>query len=79
MSIRPINEVRLELRAMLQKLEQSLDPAVDAEAMAELKRIMLHRIAELDAAEVRETAVVETADRNEDAAPLEEIPKTTAA
>ena len=69
----------VELRAMLQKLEQSLDPAEDAEALAELKRIILRRISELDAAEGLEQGVVETANRNEDAAPLEEHPRTAGA
>ena len=36
------------LRATLQELEQGLDPIKDARAMAELKRVILLRIAELE-------------------------------
>jgi hypothetical protein len=36
------------LRATLQELEQGLDPIKDARAMAELKRLILLRIAELE-------------------------------
>jgi hypothetical protein len=36
------------LRITLQKLEQNFDPDGDASAMAELKRILLNRIAELE-------------------------------
>ena len=49
--IRPTYAVRQGLRVTLLRLEQSLDSVEDAEALAELKRI-----AELDAAEDRETA-----------------------
>jgi hypothetical protein len=49
MMIRPSNDVLESLRVTLQKLEHGLDPILDAAAMAELKRMVLLRIAELEA------------------------------
>jgi hypothetical protein len=47
MVIRPSKDVLESLRVTLQKLEHGLDPTHDASAMAELKRMVLLRIAEL--------------------------------
>lgn len=55
-SIRLKFDMRQVLRATLQGLEQTLHSAEHAQAMDELKRILLNRIAELDAAEVPEKA-----------------------
>jgi hypothetical protein len=46
----PSDDVLRLLRATLQKLENGLDPLHDAAAMAELKRLILLRIAELESA-----------------------------
>jgi len=51
LSIRTKNDIREGLRVTLQRLEQTIGLVDDAQAMAELKRIVLIRIAELDAAE----------------------------
>jgi hypothetical protein len=61
MVIRPSKDVLESLRVTLQKLEHGLDPTHDASAMAELKRMVLLRIAELEAVEALQHAVVETA------------------
>jgi hypothetical protein len=50
----------LLLRVTLQKLEHGLDAIHDASAMAELKRMVLLRIAELEAVGALQHAVVET-------------------
>jgi hypothetical protein len=47
---RPTLDTLESLRITLQKLEHSLDSMQDATAMAELKRSILLRIAELEAA-----------------------------
>jgi hypothetical protein len=54
LSIKSTYDARQGLRVILQRLEEAVDVAQDAEATAELKRIVLHRIAELDAAETVE-------------------------
>jgi len=51
------------LRLTLLKVEQSAEPEQDAEALAELKRILLQRIAELEAIQVLESAAAQTADK----------------
>jgi len=48
-------------------LEQTIDPAEDADAKAELKRILLVRIANLEAIEALKTAAKETAKPSESA------------
>jgi hypothetical protein len=63
--IRPSNDVLESLRVTLQKLEHGLDPIHDAPAMAELKRMVLLRIAELEAVDALQHAVVETAETAE--------------
>ena len=60
MSIQPSIVVRQGLRVALHRLEQSLDSVEDAEALAELRRIILLRIAELDVAEALEQVAVES-------------------
>jgi hypothetical protein len=45
----------------LLKVEQSLEPGQNAEGMAELKRILLQRIAELEAIEVIESTEAQIA------------------
>ncbi len=53
---RPTREVLEGLRLTLQKLEQNFDSVEDEPAMADLKRILLLRIADLEAAEALEAA-----------------------
>ena len=60
---RPAQETLDSLRLTLLKVEQSAEPDKDTEAMAELKRILLHRIAELEAIEALESAGAQTADK----------------
>ena len=48
MSIRPLHDTLEALRATLQNLEKGLDPTQDATVVAELKRAVLLRIAELE-------------------------------
>ena len=47
-SQRPARELIESLRLTLQRLEQSADPAGDLQETAELKRILLARIADLE-------------------------------
>jgi hypothetical protein len=49
MNLRPARETLDSLRVTLQKLEQTTDPASGAQDVAELKQILLNRIAELEA------------------------------
>lgn len=61
----------MALRATLQKLEQTVNSPEEAVVLAELRRIVLRRIAEIDAAEaVKQFA--ETAKETLDT-PLEEL------
>jgi hypothetical protein len=60
---RPAQETLDSLRLTLLKVEQSVEPDKDTEAMAELKRILLHRIAELEAIQALESAGAQTADK----------------
>ena len=48
------------LRLTLLKVEQSAEPEQDAGALAELKRILLQRIAELEAIQAIESAAPQT-------------------
>jgi hypothetical protein len=45
---RPKKDTLESLRVTLQQLEQTADPACDAESMAQLKRILMNRIADLE-------------------------------
>ena len=56
MSLRAPKDTAESLRLTLQKLEQAADPAHDAAARAELKRILLMRIADLEALEALKAA-----------------------
>jgi hypothetical protein len=60
---RPAHETLESLRLTLLKVEQSADPEQDAEALAELKRILLQRIAELEAIQALESAAAEIVDK----------------
>ena len=51
MNPRPARETLDSLRVTLQKLEQAADPVSDGQDVVELKRILLNRIAELEALE----------------------------
>jgi hypothetical protein len=62
------------LRATLQKLEQSLASPDDAALLAEIKKIVLLRIAEIDAAEALKNVAV-APNATVDAAPLESLPQ----
>jgi hypothetical protein len=65
---RPTHETLESLRLTLLKIEQSAEPDQDAEALADLKRILLQRIAELEAIEAIESGAAETTDQVEDEA-----------
>jgi hypothetical protein len=67
---RPAYETLESLRLTLLKVEQSADPDQDAEALAELKRILLQRIAELEAIQALELAAAQTADNPSPADPI---------
>ena len=62
MGIRPSSELIQSLRVTLQKLEQALSSPEDANCLAEIKRILLIRIANLEATEALkdETTIPET-------------------
>jgi hypothetical protein len=62
MDPRPTNETIQNLRLTLQTLEQQFESVDDEPAMAELKRILLIRIADLEAAEALEPADREVTD-----------------
>jgi hypothetical protein len=49
MNPRPARETLDSLRVTLQRLEQTIDPSPDGHDVAELKQILLNRIAELEA------------------------------
>jgi hypothetical protein len=58
---RPAHETLESLRLTLLKVEQSAEPEQDREALAELKRILLQRIAELEAVQALEIQALESA------------------
>jgi hypothetical protein len=49
MTVRPSKETLESLRITLQRLEQTVDPMADAQSLADLKRVILGRIADLEA------------------------------
>lgn len=49
MGPRPTESTIEALRLTIHQIEQTTDPSVDAVSVAELKRILLNRIAELEA------------------------------
>jgi hypothetical protein len=53
---RPAHETLESLRLTLLKVEQTAEPDQDREALADLKRILLQRIAELEAMQALESA-----------------------
>ena len=75
MSLRAPQQTIEALRLTLDRLEQSTDPTPDAQEMAELKCILLTRIAELEAVNAfyAESSVTETPD-NSLGAPNVELP-----
>jgi hypothetical protein len=60
MTARPSKETLESLRVTLQRLEQTIDPSADAQSLADLKRILLGRIAELEALNALLPAASET-------------------
>jgi len=56
MKARPAHETLESLRLTLLKVEQTAEPDQDREALADLKRILLQRIAELEAVQAIESA-----------------------
>jgi hypothetical protein len=63
LSLRAPKDTIQSLQVLLQRLEQSSDPATDPEARAELKHILLSRIANLEALEVLRVEALESASR----------------
>jgi hypothetical protein len=63
LSLRAPKDTIESLQVMLQRLEQSSDPSTDPEARAELKRILLSRIANLEALEVLRVEALKSAPR----------------
>jgi hypothetical protein len=61
------------LRLTLQRLEQLSDPAQDPDARAELKRILLLRIANLEALEVLRAEAVESTETPRQSPPVDPI------
>ena len=70
MSLRAPKDTIQSLQVMLQRLEQSPDPSPDPETRAEIKRILLSRIANLEAVEILRVEALKSADRKKPAAPL---------
>jgi hypothetical protein len=58
---RPAHETLESLRLTLLKVEQTAEPDQDREALADLKRILLQRIAELEAVQALEIQALESA------------------
>jgi hypothetical protein len=56
MTLRSVPDTINSLRMTLQQLEQTADTARDSMAFAQLKRIFLKRIAELEIEQIRGTA-----------------------
>jgi len=61
MKARPAHETLESLRLTLLKVEQTAEPDQDREALADLKRILLQRIAELEAIQAIEVQAGESA------------------
>jgi hypothetical protein len=61
MALRSTKETLESLRVTLQKLEQTTDSPSNGQDIAELKQILLNRIAELEALSAIEPAAVESA------------------
>lgn len=69
---RPAQETLESLRLTLLKVEQTAEPDHDQESLAELKRILLQRIAELEALHALESAAA--ADPGADQTPDNQTP-----
>jgi hypothetical protein len=75
MSLRAPRETIESLRLTLATLEQSADPSGDAQVIAELKRILLARIADLEAVTAVDTqAEVSTPPDEPPATPVSPVP-----
>jgi hypothetical protein len=61
MTLRPPRETVESLRLTLQSLEQSADPTSNPDEVAELKQILLKRIADLEILDALETQPASTA------------------
>lgn len=62
----PARETIESLRSILQKLEETIDP--ESSDLAYLKRVMMERIAELEAAQKVESSATETLSVDREAA-----------
>ena len=71
---RPKKDTLESLRVTLQQLEQTADPARDAESMAQLKRVLMNRIADLELLEALTADDVEAAGLS---SPAELVPPAT--
>jgi len=71
---RPKKDTLESLRVTLQQLEQTADPARDADSMAQLKRVLMNRIADLELLEALTTEDVEAAGLS---SPAELVPPAT--
>jgi hypothetical protein len=76
MKVRPAHETLESLRLTLLKVEQTAEPDQDIEALADLKRILLQRIAELEAVHAIEVQAIEVR-ALESAAALQSAPGQT--
>ena len=76
MSLRPTPQTLGSLRLTLQNLEQSADPTSDPQELAELKGILLRRIAELEVLDAlsSQSAASPVSDEQSDATPADPPP-----
>jgi len=70
---RPSAETIEVLRRTLLQVEQQLDPVFDAASIAELKRIVLQRIAELEIEQARELQIASRFDSSPYAASVSDV------
>ena len=70
MTPRPTRETLDSLRVTLQKLEQNADPASNGQDVAELKQILLNRIAELETLNALQPAESEPVSAPSDLPPI---------
>ena len=73
MSLRPTPQTLESLRLTLQNLEQTADPTSDPQELAELKGILLKRIADLEVLDAlsSQSAVSAASDEQSNAAPAD--------
>ena len=74
MAPRPKKDTLESLRVTLQQLEQTADPARDADSMAQLKRVLVNRIADLELLETLTSDDLKSADLSN---PAELVPPVT--